>query len=98
MNNYKVLVNQQNEKIDILNDKIKAATAAKDFNKVYSVIKRRSKRRGISMLQGDWGGNPKIIPNPAGSIEFFNHLMGSDSSDSSEVSADSSSSESGSTE
>ena len=50
------------------------------------------------MLQGDWGGNPKIIPNPAGSIEFFNHLMGSDSSDSSEVSADSSSSESGSTE
>ena len=82
----------------IYEDRTPGLEHAKDFNKVYSVIKRRSKRRGISMLQGDWGGNPKIIPNPAGSIEFFNHLMGSDSSDSSEVSAVSSSSESGSTE
>lgn len=82
----------------IYEDRTPGLEHARDFNKVYSVIKRRSKRRGISMLQGDCGGNPKIIPNPAGSIEFFNHLMGSDSSDSSEVSADSSSSESGSTE
>lgn len=82
----------------IYEDRTPGLEHAKDFNKVYSVIKRRSKRRGISMLQGDWGGNPKIIPNPAGSIEFFNHLMGSDSSDSLEISADSGSSESGSTE
>lgn len=82
----------------IYEDRTPGLEHAKDFNKVYSVIKRRSKRRGISMLQGDWGGNPKIIPNPAGSIEFFNHLMGSDSSDSSEISADFGSSESGSTE
>lgn len=82
----------------IYEDRTPGLEHAKDFNKVYSVIKRRSKRRGISMLQGDWGGNPKIIPNPAGSIEFFNHLMGSDSSDNSEVSIDSGSSESGSTE
>ena len=82
----------------IYEDRTPGLEHARDFNKVYSVIKRRSKRRGISMLQGDWGGNPKIIPNPAGSIEVFNHLMGSDSSDSSEVSIDSGSSESGSTE
>lgn len=82
----------------IYEDRTPGLEHARDFNKVYSVIKRRSKRRGISMLQGDWGGNPKIIPNPAGSIEFFNHLMGSDSSDNSEVSIDSGSSESGSTE
>ena len=82
----------------IYEDRTPGLEYAKDFNKVYSVIKRRSKRRGISMLQGDWGGNPKIIPNPAGSIEFFNHLMGSDSSDSSEVSADSGFGEQGSTE
>ena len=82
----------------IYEDRTPGLEHAKDFNKVYSVVKRRSKRRGISMLQGDWGGNPKIIPNPAGSIEFFNHLMGSDSSDNSEVSIDSGSSESGSTE
>lgn len=82
----------------IYEDRTPGLEHARDFNKVYSVIKRRSKRRGISMLQGDWGGNPKIIPNPAGSIEYFNHLMGSDSSDNSEVSIDSGSSESGSTE
>ena len=82
----------------IYEDRTPGLEHARDFNKVYSVIKRRSKRRGISMLQGDWGGNPKIIPNPAGSIEFFNHLMGSDSSDNSEVSIDSGSSESGSAE
>ena len=82
----------------IYEDRTPGLEHARDFNKVYSVIKRRSKRRGISMLQGDWGGNPKIIPNPAGSIEFFNHLMGSDSSDNSEVSIDSGSSESGSIE
>ena len=82
----------------IYEDRTPGLKHARDFNKVYSVIKRRSKRRGISMLQGDWGGNPKIIPNPAGSIEFFNHLMGSDSSDSSEVSADSGFGEQGSTE
>ena len=82
----------------IYEDRTPGLEHARDFNKVYSVIKRRSKRRGISMLQGDWGGNPKIIPNPAGSIKFFNHLMGSDSSDNSEVSIDSGSSESGSAE
>ncbi len=73
----------------IYEDRTPGLEHARDFNKVYSVIKRRSKRRGISMLQGDWVGNPKIIPNPAGSIEFFNHLMGSDSHNSSEISADS---------
>ena len=73
----------------IYEDRTPGLEHARDFNKVYSVIKRRSKRRGISMLQGDWGGNPKIIPNPAGSIEFFNYLMGSDSHNSSEISADS---------
>ena len=82
----------------IYEDRTPGLEHARDFNKVYAVIKRRSKRRGISMLQGDWGGNPKIIPNPAGSIEFFNHLMGSDSSDSSEISADSGLGEQGSIE
>lgn len=83
----------------IYEDRTPGLEHARDFNRVYSVIKRRSKkRRGISMLQGDWGGNPKIIPNPAGSIEFFNHLMGSDSSDNSGVSIDSGPSESGSIE
>lgn len=41
MNNYKVLVNQQNEKIDRLNAEIKAATAAKDFTKVAALLKEQ---------------------------------------------------------
>lgn len=41
MNNYKVLVNQQNEKIDRLNAEIKAATAAKDFSKVSALLKEQ---------------------------------------------------------
>ena len=38
---YNEMVNQQNKKIDELNSKIKAATAAKDFNKVATLLKEQ---------------------------------------------------------
>lgn len=38
---YNELIHKQNEKIDILNDKIKAATAAKDFTKVAALLKEQ---------------------------------------------------------
>lgn len=40
---YNELIRQQNIKIDELNDKIKAATAAKDFNKVSALLKEQQK-------------------------------------------------------
>ena len=38
---YNELVKQQNEKIDELNSKIKAATAVKDFTKVTALLKEQ---------------------------------------------------------
>lgn len=41
MEKYNKMINQQNEKIDKLNSKIKAATAAKDFTKVAALLKEQ---------------------------------------------------------
>lgn len=43
MEKYNKMINQQNEKIDKLNSKIKAATAAKDFSKVSALLKEQQK-------------------------------------------------------
>ena len=55
----------------IYEDRTPGLEHAKDFNKVYSVIKRRSKRRGISMKVKDFLLNYDILINKMSTEEII---------------------------
>ena len=80
----------------IYEDRTPGLENTKNWKSIYDNQKRKSRRKGISMLQGDWGGKCNIIPNPAGSIKMFNHMMGADSAEGEATSADGSVGEVGS--
>lgn len=81
----------------IFEDRTPGLNQAKSWKSIYDDQKKKSKQKGISMLQGKWAtGSCSILPNPASSIKMFNHMTGTDAySDAGEASSDGSSSISG---
>lgn len=81
----------------IFEDRTPGLNQAKSWKSIYDDQKKKSKQKGISMLQGKWAaGSSSILPNPASGIKMFNHITGADAySDAGEASSDGSSSISG---
>lgn len=60
----------------IFEDRTPGLDQAKSWKSIYNNQKKKSRKRGISMLQNDWGGSPKFMPDPGNGIKSFNHMMG----------------------